>query len=322
MDMGIGERVERSVRQGLNGARGAGDMGILDGKTAVVTGSTRGLGLAIAQAYAREGAAVMLCGRSQEALQRAMFNLQHGGRRVTGIVADVGNLADVKRLAEQAVETFGRIDIWVNNAGVAGVYGPTAALDPAVVERGIRTNILGVYYGSIVAIQRFMTQDIGGKLINILGRGDHKPVALQNAYAPTKAWVYSFTDALAREYRGERIGVYMLNPGLMDTELMRDITVVQGFEEKVKPLAAVMRLWANPPATPAEKAVWLASSATDRKTGLESRFLTTAGIAGGLWRYATRWLLRRPVPEITLDIHSVAPYRVTDRALVEAETSI
>jgi NAD(P)-dependent dehydrogenase (short-subunit alcohol dehydrogenase family) len=294
-------------------------MGILDGKTAVVTGSTRGLGLAIAEAYAREGAAVMLCGRSQETLQSALSDLQHRGRRATGIVADVGNLADVKRIAEQAVETFGRIDIWVNNAGVAGVYGPTAALDPAVVERGIRTNILGVYYGSIVAIQRFLAQDTGGKLINILGRGDHKPVPLQNAYAPTKAWVYSFTDALAREYRDERIGVYMLNPGLMDTELMREITVIQGFEEKVKPLATVMRLWANPPATPAEKAVWLASPATDRKTGRESRALTAAGIAGGLWRYATRWLLRRPVPEITLDIHSVAPYRVMGRAPAEAE---
>jgi len=285
-------------------------MGILDGKTAVVTGSTRGLGLAIAQAYAREGAAVVLCGRSQEALQRAVLEFDQRGHRAIGSVADVGNLADVKRVAEQASRTFGKIDTWVNNAGVAGVYGPTAALDPAVVERGIRTNILGVYYGSSVAIQRFLAQDTGGKLINMLGRGDRKPVPLQNAYAPTKAWVRSFTEALAQEYRDKRIGVYLLNPGLMDTELMREITVIQGFEERVRPLATVMRIWANPPTTAAEKAVWLASSATDQKTGLKSRVLTTASITGGLVRYATRRLLRRPIPEITIAIHSVAPYGV------------
>ena len=285
-------------------------MGVLTGRTAVVTGSTRGLGLAIAQAYAREGASVVLCGRSSGALERAVMEITQCGRRASGIVADVGDLADVKRVAVHAVQTFGKIDIWVNNAGVAGVYGPTAALEPAIVERGVRTNILGVYYGSIVAIQQFQAQGTGGKVINMLGRGDRKPVPLQNAYAPTKAWVRSFTTALAREYAGTGIGVYMLNPGLMNTDLMREITVVRGFEEKVKPLTTVMRLWANPPAVPAEKAVWLASSATDGKTGVEKHTLTTAHLAGGLVRDAVRRLLRRPEPEFTLEIRSVAPCNV------------
>jgi NAD(P)-dependent dehydrogenase (short-subunit alcohol dehydrogenase family) len=285
-------------------------MGILDGRTAVVTGSTRGLGLAIAQAYAREGADVVLCGRSQVALAHAVMEIKQRGQRASGIVADAGDLADVKRVAEHAVQTFGKIDIWVNNAGVAGVFGPTAALEPATVERGVRTNILGVYYGSIVAIQHFQAQSTDGKLINMLGRGDRKPVPLQNAYAPTKAWVRSFSSALAREYAGTGIGVYMLNPGLMDTELMRQITVIRGFEERVKPLTTVMQLWANPPAVPAEKAIWLASSATDGKTGVEKHVLTTAHLAGGLLWGAARRLLRRPAPEFTLDIRSVEPYNV------------
>ena len=291
-------------------------MGILEGKTAVVTGSTRGLGLAIAQAYAREGAAVVLCGRSQKALHRAVMEIKERGQRVSGIVADVGDLADVKRLADHAIQTFGEIDIWVNNAGVAGVFGPTAALEPTVIERGIRTNILGVYYGSMVAIQRFQTQGTGGKLINTLGRGDRKPVPLQNAYAPTKAWVRSFTAALAREYADSGIGVYMLSPGLMNTDLMRKVAVVQGFEERVKPLSTVMRLWANPPDVPAETAVWLASSATDGKTGVEKRVLTTRAIVGGLVRDAARRLRRRPTPAIPLEIRSVAPYDIK-RDLVE-----
>lgn len=292
-------------------------MGILDGRTAVVTGSTRGLGLAIARAYAREGADVVLCGRSQVALTHAVLEIKQRGQRASGIVADVGDLADVKRVAEHAVQTFGKIDIWVNNAGVAGVFGPTAALEPAIVERGVGTNILGVYYGSIVAIQQFQAQNTGGKLINMLGRGDRKPVPLQNAYAPTKAWVRSFSSALAKEYAGTGIGVYMLNPGLMDTDLMRQITVIRGFEERVKPLATVMQLWANPPAVPAEKAVWLASSATDGKTGVEKHVLTTAHLAGGLLRDAAQRLLRRPAPEVTLDIRSVEPYNLMASELAE-----
>ncbi len=293
-------------------------MGALDGKVAVVTGSTRGLGLAIARAYAREGAAVVLCGRSRAELEQAVAEMTAHRQRASALVADVGELAEVKRVAAHAVATYGKLDVWVNNAGVAGVFGPTASLDPAVMARGVRTNILGVYYGSLVAIQQFQAQGTGGKLINMLGRGDRKPVRLQNAYAPTKAWVRSFTAALAKEYGGTGIGVYMLNPGLMDTALLRQVTVVRGFEEKVKPLATVMRLWANPPEVPAETAVWLASSATDGKTGVEKHTLTTAGILGGLLREAGRRALRRPAPEIALDIRAVEPYDVwaTDPAEV------
>jgi NAD(P)-dependent dehydrogenase (short-subunit alcohol dehydrogenase family) len=120
-------------------------MGVLDGKVAVITGSSRGLGLAIAQAYAREGAAVMLASRSSAALAEAAEALELQGARASWQVSDVGELEQVKALADHTVKMFGNIDIWVNYAGYGGIYGPTAAIDPQDFERVMRTNIFGEY---------------------------------------------------------------------------------------------------------------------------------------------------------------------------------
>ena len=233
-------------------------------KVAVITGSSRGLGLVIAQAYAREGAAVVLASRSSAALAEAAAAYERQGARASWQATDVGDLEQVKVLADHAVKMFGKIDIWVNNAGYAGVYGPTAALDPQDFERVVRTNILGEYYGSWVALRHFLAQGTGGKLINLLGRGESTLVALQNAYASSKAWVRNFTLALAKEYKKTSIGIYAFQP-----DLLRRVEVVQGYEHKLRLFSTIIRTWANPPSVPAAKAVWLASAATNGKTGLE-----------------------------------------------------
>ncbi|NOZ28450.1 MAG: SDR family oxidoreductase [Chloroflexi bacterium] len=281
-------------------------MGILTGKTAVITGSTRGLGLAIARAYAREGAAVVISSRSAEAVDRAVTRLRAEARRVTGLPCDVGDMEQVQTLAAHAEETFGGFDIWVNNAGVAAPYGPTAHIPSEGFLRVYQTNILGVYHGSMVAIRRFLAQG-HGKLINVLGRGARRPVPMQNAYAASKAWVRSFTLALAREYRESGVGIYAFSPGLMDTDLLRRVEAVAGYEGRLQPLKTVMRLWANPPEVPARKAVWLASDATDGRTGLEVRILGPAGMARGVVRDLLRRLLRRPAPPFDLEITTIPP---------------
>lgn len=281
----------------------------LEGKVAVITGSSRGFGLAIARAFAREGAAVVVSARSESTVRAAIETLSDAGARVSGIVADVGDLAQVQTLAAHARQTFGRIDIWVNNAGESGIYGPTAAIAPDRYESIVRTNILGVYHGSLVAIQTFQAQGSGGKLINMLGRGDDGKVPLyQNAYAPTKAWVRAFTRGLAREYKDSGIGIYALNPVLMDTEFLRKVEAVSGYEQRLAPLSAVIRLWGNPPSVPAEDAVYLASAATDGKTGIERNVIGPRLLIGGLLKEGVRILLRRPAPDTSLTITSVPAY--------------
>ena len=285
-------------------------MGVLEGKVAVITGGSRGLGLAIAQAYAREGAAVVLAARTEQAVQEAVVDLQGQGKRATGLATDVGDLEQVKALAARAVEQFGKIDIWVNNAGTPGVYGPTAAMQPELFERVLRTNIFGTYHGSLVALSYFLEQKNAGKLINLLGRGDREPVPMQNAYGSSKTWVRSFTLALAKEYAETEIGIYAFNPGLVDTDLLRRVVSVQGYEGKLSRLSTIIRLWGNQPAIPAERALWLASPATDGKTGLEINVLGRGRIVGGAMRELGRRVFRRPGPDTDLSITLLAPYNM------------
>lgn len=281
-------------------------MKILENKVAVITGGTRGLGLSIARAYVAEGAAVVVAGRSQSTIEAALAELKSSGIRAAGLACDVSDLKQVEALGTFAAETFGKIDIWVNNAGLSAPYGPTEGISSAAFLRVVNTNIVGVYNGSMVAL-RHMLPNHSGKLINLLGRSSQKGVKFQNAYSSSKVWVRSFTSSLAEEYKDQGVEIIAFNPGLVDTDMLRHVDVVPGYEQHVKPLETVMRLWANKPEVPAQKALWLASSATDGKTGLVVSVLNPGSMLGGLFRDVIRRLLHKPAPDTSLDIHTVAP---------------
>ncbi len=281
-------------------------MGMLENKVAVITGSSRGLGLAIARAYAQEGAAIVLSSRSAANLEQAASGLSASGAKVSAFACDVGDPIQIHALAEHALASFGRLDVWVNNAAQPGPYGPTVQIAPDRFIQVLRTNIFGTYYGSLEAVRHFLAQG-SGKLINILGRGDSGPEAMQNAYTSTKAWVRSFTLALAKESAGSGVGVFAFNPGLMLTEFMTNIEVISGYEERLKPLEWVLRVWGNSPDKPARKAVWLASSATDGKTGLYVKTISPASMLAGLLRDRLRSLAGRPAPGVKLDVSTLPP---------------
>lgn len=282
-------------------------MGILDGKVAVITGGTRGLGLAIAEAFAQAGAAVVVASRSQAAVDAAVQSIQAAGGRADGMPVDVANLKQVIALAEYAVAQFGRIDIWVNNAGTAGPYGPTLGNTPQEFTQVIQTNILGVYHGSRAAMEYFIPQH-AGKLINILGHGYNGPVPWQNAYASSKAWVRSFTKALAEETKDSGVGVYAFNPGMVLTDLLTQVDVIAGSESKLKNFPTVVRMWAKPPEVPAQKAVWLASSATDGKTGLLVSIFSPWAMLGGALQELFRTLFRQPAAGPDIEMKVIQPY--------------
>jgi len=276
-------------------------MKLLEGKTAVITGSSRGLGFAIAEALAKQGANVVLVARTEETLKTAVAELKKQGYQAEGFVCDTAKLEDVERLAQGAVTTFGRIDIWVNNAGIGAPYGLTMSIAPERIKKLVDTNIMGVYYSSRAAMRQFLAQG-SGKLINLLGRGDSGPTPFQNAYASSKAWGKNFTKALAKEYAGRGVEVMAFNPGLVITEMLTQVDAIDGFQEKVLPLNTIIRLWGNEPEVPAQTVVWMASSATDRKNGLTVSFLSFGRMMGGVGKELWRWITRAPVstPMITV----------------------
>jgi len=279
-------------------------MGILQDKIAVITGSTRGFGLAIARAYAREGASVVISSRSSNTVDEIVTELANIGVKAAGFPCDVRHLDQVQALADNTIQVFGHIDVWVNNAALSPPYGPTIHVPIDSFVNTTLANVLGTYYGSVVAMRYFLSRG-SGKLINILGRGERSPQTMQNAYASSKAWMRSFTMALAKEYKDSGVGVYAFNPGMMDTEMLQSVKVISGYEKRVEMLETIMAILSQPPEIPAEKAVWLASSATDKRTGLILREMSTVKIMRNFLREGANRLLKRPRRPIDVQITQI-----------------
>lgn len=135
----------------------------------------------------------------------------------------------------------------------------------------------------MVAMCHFLWQN-HGKLINALGSGASNPTPYQSAYASSKAWVRSFMLVLAKEYQESGVSVLAYNPGMMTTDLLTSVSVVEGYEDKLKVFPAIIRMWAKPPAVPAERMVALASVQTGGQTGKVVKEMNALGMLWGAVR--------------------------------------
>jgi glucose 1-dehydrogenase len=277
-------------------------MKTLTGKVAVITGASRGLGKAIAALFAREGAKVVLSARSQKDIEQNAAELRAEGHQAISFMCDVSDPAQVEALALFAIQTYGQFDVWVNNAGVAGPYGATFDLALDQFLGVLRTNMFGVYHGSRLAMCHFLPRR-SGKLINILGAGSRKPAPNQNAYGSTKAWIRVFTLALAKEYKDGGVGVFALQPGLMETDLLTEIVTFKEHEKRLRGFMPILvRAGGKKPEVAARKALWLASSATDGRTGLDVSVGSTFSFLLGFMREGLRSLFHLPTRPIEMNV--------------------
>lgn len=230
-------------------------------KVAVVTGGSRGLGLAIVRLLAREGYRVVLAARGIEALTSAVAELTAEGADVASETVDVTDRASVRELKDRALARYGRVDVWINNAGAAGVYGPVERVPEESFIATTRTIIDGTYFGTLSGLDALRASG-GGDLINLLGRGDDSPVPLQAAYGSAKAWVRAFTKAVAKETAGSGVRVHAFNPGLVRTEMLTKIDTLDGYADQLQRLPGVVSVIGQSPAEAARPILDLIGSNT------------------------------------------------------------
>ncbi|MBN2404030.1 MAG: SDR family NAD(P)-dependent oxidoreductase, partial [Coriobacteriia bacterium] len=179
----------------------------LSGKTIVITGSTRGIGRALAESVAAEGATVVVSSRTPEAVEGTVAAILQTGGSVSGLPCDVSSESDTQRLFDHALERWGRVDVWVNNAGISEGYRPFDELSPAEMTSIAQVNLVGTMLACRLLIPYF--REHGGVLINMAGRGYRGEATPYTAsYAATKAAVASLTKSLAAENKSAPISIH------------------------------------------------------------------------------------------------------------------
>ena len=236
----------------------------LDGRIALITGASRGIGLSAAIALAGSGADVAVCSRNQEALERVAKQLQSLGRKALPVVANAGDPQSVRAAVKDVLTSFGRIDILVNSAGTI-FRAPATEWTTESWDDVVDVNLRGTFLFSQEVGKSMIARKLGGKIINIASLGS--VIGLPNvvAYVSSKGGVMSLTRSLAIEWAKYRINVNAIGPGYIRTELSQALQ-----NDKKRSDYIVSRIpigcWGEPEDLKGTF-VFLASSASDYITG-------------------------------------------------------
>lgn len=242
-------------------------MGLLDGKTAIVTGGGTGIGLAIAGRFHQEGAYVVICGRREDKLKEAAAGIPGNRDRFSWIRADVTVESDIERLMSFAAKKTGKIDVLVNNAGVMR-FGTLPDSDPGMWDLTMKINVFAPWRLMVAALPH-MKKAGGGSIVNISSIAGIKAFPGVGIYCASKAALQSLSQVMAMETAPERIRVNLICPAVVEnTELAAPI-----FGEKVPDFYSTMRplhpLGRNgKPVDVAEAALFLASDQSSWITGV------------------------------------------------------
>jgi NAD(P)-dependent dehydrogenase (short-subunit alcohol dehydrogenase family) len=245
----------------------------LTNQVAIVTGGGNGIGRAIAQRLARDGADVVVAGRRQATLEESAAGVRALGKKALAIVTDVSREDDVSAMAKKTLEAFGRIDILVNNAGIMGPTAPVVSVKRADWDEVLAINLTGAYQCAKAALPDMIARR-SGKIINISSVAGRMAYALRSPYAVSKWGMIGLTLTLAAEAGASNIQVNVVCPGPVAGERIRRV-IEHRAAELGRPVAEVERIYVEDTALKrmaseedvAALVAFLASSEADNITG-------------------------------------------------------
>lgn len=236
----------------------------LSGRVAIVTGASRGIGLAIAQAYARAGASIVLSSRKQDALDLAAAGIRAQGGEASAIAAHNGDKQALVALVAQTVARYGRLDILVNNAATNPHHGPLLAAQDSHWQKTLAVNLMGAVWLCQAALEPMRAAG-GGKIINIASILGIHPGYMQGIYSITKSAIISLTATLASELGADNIQVNAIAPGLVRTDFARALWQDERLLQRILARTPAGRI--GSPEDIAGLALYYASAASDFCSG-------------------------------------------------------
>jgi NAD(P)-dependent dehydrogenase (short-subunit alcohol dehydrogenase family) len=251
----------------------------LSGKVAIITGASKGIGEAIAQTYAAAGASVVLSSRRQKAIDAVAARIRDAGGRTLAVAAHTGSQEAVDNLVRQAVETFGGVDIVVNNAATNPHFGQLLTAEESVWDKTIDVNLKG-YARVIKAVLPSLKERGGGKVINVASVAGLSPAPMMGVYGITKAGVLMMTKILANELAPDNVQVNAIAPGFIKTKFSAAIWTAPQIAQIVEKATPMGRIASVDELTGI--ALYLASSASSFTTG--ATFVVDGGLSvnGGM----------------------------------------
>lgn len=236
----------------------------LTDKVAIITGASRGIGLAIAETLATAGAKVVLSSRKQDALDEVVEKFWHAGRGAIAVAAHTGERAAVEHLVQRTLDTYGGVDILVNNAATNPHFGPILTAADSHWDKILDVNVKG-YFRLVQACQPLLKRRGGGKIINVASVAGQKPQSLMGVYSVSKAAVLMLTEVLAVELAADNIQVNAIAPGFVKTKFSAAIWNNPQMRDQV--LEAIPQHRMAEPRELTGIALYLASAASDFTTG-------------------------------------------------------
>ena len=234
----------------------------LEGKVAIVTGASRGIGEAIARTFAAHGAKVVLASRKIEGLAEVAKSI---GESAHAIAAHTGKEADCKALVDQTIAKYGKVDVLVNNAATNPYFGPMVDIEEGAWDKTFEVNVKGYFWMTREVVKHLRAREAPGSIINMASVAGLIASPAQGVYAMTKAAVISMTKTLAYELAGNKIRVNAIAPGFVDTKFASAVLKNDVLLDEVLRLTPMKRY--GQPDEIAGGALYLASDSASFLTG-------------------------------------------------------